>query len=124
MFSFLRNLDYIYVLPAFLCFIAFLAGVIPCVLCLNADFFAWLSVGIFIASLFAHVYMLVLWKRYKHSSPLAYALTQPFAHFIILTFALSVGSVNLCQPTASSTRLTDNELILDDTRISDFIGQN
>lgn len=119
------KLDYVYLLPAFLCFAAFLAGIIPCMWCLDATVFAFISLAIFVVSLLAHVYILMRWKRYKNSSPLAYALTQPVAHLIVMTFALCVGSVNVCQtvPTPSdASLLAGSELFQQDAEMAKLIG--
>lgn len=121
-----RQPDYIYLLPAFLCFTAFLAGVIPCMWCLDAALFAAVSVAIFVISLFAHGYILLRWKRYKNSSPLAYAITQPVAHLIIMTFALCVGSVNVCQTVpveSDAALLTQDPLFQHDAELSEFVGR-
>lgn len=121
-----RKVDYIYLLPAFLCFTAFLAGVIPCVWCLNADLFAFISVAIFVVSLLAHVYILMRWKRYTDSSPLAYAITQPVAHLIIMTFALCVGSVNVCQlaPVEGDVSwLAESTMLPHDAKLAEVVGQ-
>lgn len=114
-----HKLDLVYITPALLCLLALVAGIIPSVFCLDSALFAAVSVGIFLFSLVAHIYILFLWKRYKDSSPMAYAITQPAAHFIILAFALAVGATSMCslEPSpADAASLADNPLIpLNDT---------
>lgn len=105
--------DLVYLTPAFLCFTAFLAGIIPCAFCLDSTVFAYISIGIFLFSIAVHIYILFYWKRYRDSSPLAYALTQPAAHIVIMTFALCVGTTNVCTPVKHGNEalaLPDNNL--------------
>ncbi len=119
------NLDLVYITPALLCLLALVAGIVPSVFCLNSSVFAAISVGIFLFSLLAHVYILFLWKRYKDSSPMAYAITQPAAHFIILAFALAVGGTSMCSlevPRTDAAGLTDNPLITIDDTIAEIIA--
>lgn len=119
------KLDIVYITPALLCLLALFAGIVPSVFCLNSTLFAYISVGIFLFSLLAHIYILFLWRRYKDSSPLAYAITQPAAHFIILAFALTVGATSMCslEPSPADTaRLTDNPLIPINNTIAEVVG--
>lgn len=119
-----ERIDFVYLAPAMLCFSAFLAGVVPCAFCLDSTVFAYISLGIFAISLVAHAYILFHWKRYKGSSPLAYAITQPVAHLIIMAFALCVGSVNVCSggPIRDDSILQDNHLFQHDLEMSDAIS--
>lgn len=120
-----ERVDFVYLTPALLCFTAFLAGIVPCAFCLNSTVFAYLSLAIFAISLVAHAYILFQWKRYKGSSPFAYAITQPVAHLIIMVFALCVGSVNVCSTVAEQDEsvLRDNHLLQPKTDISDVISR-
>lgn len=94
----LAKLDFVYLIPALLCNLALLCGVVPAVFCLDGAAFAYLSVLIFLVSLVFHIYILVRWRRYRDSSPFAYAVVQPALHLIMLVFALAVGSTSLCAP--------------------------
>lgn len=118
------RLDMVYLTPALLCLLALFAGIVPSVFCLSSGVFAVISIGIFIFSLLAHIYILVLWKRYKDSSPLAYALTQPAAHFIILAFALAVGATSMCsqEPTPMNAPLSDNPHIQVQNTIAEVVA--
>lgn len=122
------KLDLVYLTPALLCLLALLAGIIPSVFCLDGAVFAHISVGIFVFSLLAHVYILFYWTRYKDSSPVAYAITQPAAHFIILTFALAVGATSMCAPDSlraiDPVALSDNALIPVNDSIADAIAND
>lgn len=120
-----RSLDFLYLAPALLCSVAFLAGIVPCVWCLDGQLFAYISLAIFIVSIFVHIYILFRWKRYKHSSPLAYAITQPSAHFIVMAFALCVGATNLCMPIdRDDVILKDNDLFQYNIEMSDVISKD
>lgn len=121
----LERVDFVYLTPALLCFTAFLAGIVPCALCLDSTIFAYISLGIFVVSLVAHTYILFHWKRYKGSSPFAYAITQPVAHLIIMVFALCVGSVNVCSAGANRDDfvLQDNYLSQHSMEISEVIAR-
>ena|GEM_PF-5472914 len=92
------KLDFVYLVPAILCNLALLCGVVPAVFCLDGKAFAYLSVFIFLISLVFHIYILARWQRYQNSSPFAYAVVQPALHAIMLVFALMVGSTSLCVP--------------------------
>jgi hypothetical protein len=94
----LAKLDFVYLIPALLCNMALLCGVVPAVFCLDGTVFAYISIFIFLISLAFHIYILARWQRYRDSSPFAYAVVQPALHAIMLVFALMVGSTNLCVP--------------------------
>jgi hypothetical protein len=92
------KLDFVYLIPALLCNLALVCGVVPAVFCLDGTVFAYISIFIFLISLAFHIYILALWRRYQNSSPFAYAVVQPALHAIMLVFALAVGSTSLCTP--------------------------
>lgn len=94
----LAKIDFVYLIPALLCNLALLCGVIPAVFCLDGQVFAYISIIVFLISLIFHAYILVRWHHYQNSSPFAYAVVQPALHLIMLVFALAVGSTSLCTP--------------------------
>lgn len=94
----LAKIDFVYLIPALLCNVALLCGVVPAVFCLDGQVFAYISIVVFFVSLIFHVYILARWQRYQNSSPFAYAVVQPALHLIMLVFALAVGSTSLCTP--------------------------
>lgn len=94
--SIIKRVDFIYVAPALLCNFALLSGIIPSAFCLDGALFAKISVGIFILSIFLHIYILFRWRKYQNSSPVAYGIVQPCLHLIILMFALVVGETSMC----------------------------
>lgn len=106
--------QFIYVAPALLCSLTMLCGFIPSLFCLDGAIFAKISVAIFIASLVIHFYILMRWKDYSNSGPMAYALVQPSLHLILMALSLAVGATNMCAPSPNTN--ADNELIEYDLR--------
>jgi hypothetical protein len=94
--KFFSRVDFIYITPAILCCLAIFCGLIPPLFCLTSSIFMYISIGVFVVSILIHIVILCLWKRYSNVAPFAYAIVQPCLHLILLTFALFVGSTNLC----------------------------
>lgn len=121
----LAKLDFVYLIPALLCNAALLCGLLPAVFCLDGVVFAQVSVAIFLLSLIFHIVILANWRRYRDSSPFAYAVVQPALHLIMLVFALAVGSVSLCVPKINqlpAAQLIESETLPNRDRVSEAVG--
>lgn len=93
-----REIDFVYLAPAILFNAAFICGIVPALFCVDGTLFAYISIGVFIISIAAHVYIMFHWNRYQDCSPVAYALIQPALHLMVLAFALAVGATSICSP--------------------------
>jgi hypothetical protein len=117
--------DFTFLAPAVLCNIAFMIGTVPPLFCLDATFFAYLSLGIFVLSILIHIYILFRWQRYQDSSPLGYAIVQPALHMIMLVYALAVGAADFCaaKPVPAEITPLDHNYLPPPPDISEAISE-